>query len=222
MNYYEFEANDQMWNNWLIFAELKEDPWIGVKPRYRRLLCPKCDKFDHDAVFKEGFDADVRIRGRGDIIATDDGFHCINEKVKRIIEAEHYKGITLKPLGNSGWHVASITLRLKADPEAYELHKPFCRQCKRAAEVTGLLQFLSQVDVPKTSGRFFSTLTDRHCSSNFDRPVLVSEDIVVRLKKAGIKGGMFRKLLNADEEAVLKTSIAKGKCRWPANSKVLL
>jgi hypothetical protein len=225
MSYYEFIAGEQMWNNWLLFTEEKKEPSLRLKPRYRPFCCPKCGKFDHDAIFKEGFESDVEIRARGDIIATDDGFHCINEKVSNILASEGYGGIKLKALGSSGWHVLNITLRVKSDPAAYELHKPFCRQCKRASEVTGLLDCLSQVAVPNKSRTFFSTITDRHCSGYFDRPVFVTEDIMTRLTKAGIKSGkygMFQRLLDAGEEVQLKASIAKGKARWPARSKIPL
>lgn len=225
MNYYEFVAGEQRSNNWLLFTEDEKKAAHVLRPRYKRFCCSKCGKFDHDAVFKEGFDSGVTIRGRGDIIATDDGFHCINERLKRIIGAEGFKGITLKAIGDSGWHVLNITLRTKADPQAYELHKPFCQCCKRAAEVTGLLDFLSQIVVPSKSKSFFSTLTDRCCSGYFDRPLLVTEDIAFCLKKRGVKSGkfgMFRRLLDAEEESQLRASIAKGKVRWPNNSKVLL
>ncbi len=222
MNYYEFIANDQIWNNWLVFEELKDQP-PQIKPRYKYILCPRCHKFDHDAVFKEGFDSNVKIRGRGDIIATDDGFHCFNDKAKSIIQAEHFKGITFKALGKTGWHVASITLRVKADPRAYELHKPVCPHCKRPAEVTGLFQYESQVEVPRKTGTFFSTIMDRYCSGFFDRPIFATEDVVFALKKAGIKGGMFLRLLNAKEESAEKRIIASGKRpKWPAKSKVFL
>jgi hypothetical protein len=219
MNYHELILNDQNWNNWLLFTEHKKTPWLSIKPRYQHLLCPKCKKFDHDDAFKEGFDSEIRIRGRGDIIRTDDGFRCVNEKVKRTIERAHLKGLGLKPLGDTGWYVINVTLRVSGDSTVYRLHKPFCRHCNRPSEITGIWGFQSQLRPPKEGKSFFSTIFDRCCSGNADRDIFVTEDIVRLWKDHGVKGGMFERLLNADEEAQVRDSIARGKPRWPAQAK---
>src|SRR5690242_15431496 len=102
MNYYRFSPNDQSWNNWLLFTEHRENPPLRIKERYQHLVCPKCRQFDFDAAFKGGFDLDVKIRAKGDIVLTQDpaeGFYCVNEKLRNIIEKKNIKGIRFKVLG---------------------------------------------------------------------------------------------------------------------------
>jgi len=80
MNFYQFAPNDQPWNNWLVSEEVGKEAVLRVRERYRGIVCSRCKKFDHDKAFDLGFDADIRIRARGDIVCTSDNLYCITER----------------------------------------------------------------------------------------------------------------------------------------------
>jgi len=52
--------------------------------------------------------------------------------------------------------------------------------------------------------------------------IFATEEVVTILKRCKVKGGMFRKLLDREEESLLMQSRHSGKERWPPNSKVIL
>lgn len=219
MNYYQFSPNDQMWNNWLLFDEQKQEPRLSVKSQYKGLVCPKCLKFDYDKAFKAGFDSEIRIRARGDFLESSDGFLCVSEKVKQLVDAQGVCGVSLKPVGKSGWHVANTTLRVEAEEKVLKTHKPTCHACKRPGSVTGSFYALRQIEVPKKPSTFFTTVLERN---GRDRDVFVTDDIVQIFVTAKVKGGEFQKLLTIEDEAQLTATAAKGKPRWPQHSKILL
>jgi len=219
MNYYQFSPNDQMWNNWLLFDEQKQEPRLLVKDQYKRLVCPKCLKFDYDKAFKAGFDSEIRIRARGDFLESSDGFLCVSEKLKRLIYEQGVCGVSLKPAGKSGWHVVNVTIRVEADQQALKANKPICHSCKRPGSVTGSFYALRQIEVPPKRTAFFTTILERN---GCDRDAFVTEDVLQMFIKGKFKGGEFHKLLTTEEEAHLTATAAKGKPRWPPHSKIFL
>lgn len=220
MNYYQFFPNDQVYNNWLLFEEHKLEPVVRPITKYGQLICPRCGKFDHDLAYREGFESHYRFRVRGNICFTSDDFYCVDDKTKSLISSHGIKGITMKKAGDSGWHVISTDLRVNADSGVYEPSPAVCRVCRRPSGVKGSFTCLSEIEVPASSGVFFSPKFDRGgCGS---RDLFATEDVVHLLKEQGIKGGMFQRLLTPSEYDLLRASIAKGKPRWPAHSKVML
>jgi hypothetical protein len=222
MNFYEFKAHDQRCQNWLLFVPSTEDPPLELKPRYVPYVCRACGKFEHNAIFEEGFDPNTKIQGRGDIIVTDDGFCCFNDKVKNLVQRLKIGGLRWKAVGRTGWYVMNAVLLVNADRSVYKSHKPYCNLCKRPDEVTGLFQFESEMQCPKVSRTFFSTIFDRQCSGNFDRDIFATGDIVALFKEASIKGGLFDRLFTPAEEAVIRKAIKTGVLRRPAKSRVYL
>jgi hypothetical protein len=214
---YRFDEHDQVWNNWLVFAEneREEDPDdpLRVRERYRRLVCQTCFKFDHDLAYNAGFDRDVRIRARGDMIESSDGFHCVNEKFVRAIRRNGFTGLSLKRVGTDGWHAVNVKRRFDPDPRVYGQSKRACPRCGRPEEGWGVVEYASQVALPKTRGMFFTTTSGRIGMRYDDRDLFATADVAMALKKAGIKGGTFNRLLNAAEEA--KARIAERAGRTP-------
>jgi hypothetical protein len=223
MNYYELVPNDQVHNNWLLFKERKEPPYVLVEPRYSDCVCPKCKKIDHDKAFAKGFEEPIRIRARGDLLVTSEGFICISEKAKQVIESFRFGGLTLKAIPNAGWWVVNVTCRVEGDQSAYTVTKPSCDQCGRPKETIGLIRCLNQIKAPNQVGTFFSPTFDRGGSMNGDRDVFVTEDIVSQFKQQKLKGGMFARLLTPMEFAEIKAAGAeKNPLKWPRDSRVVL
>jgi len=154
MNYFEFSSDDQTRNNRLVSIELKDPPWVALKPRYVCCVCPKCELINYDEAFAEGFDDTVKIRAKGDIFGTTDGFTCINQKVKDLIESEGMHGVAMKPVGKAGWWVVNVTYRVNGDEGAYT-RRNYCDQCKRARQTYGRICCVNQVESPEQNRTFF-------------------------------------------------------------------
>jgi hypothetical protein len=220
MKCFEFSGNDQSRNNWLVNTELKEPPWVVTKPKYAPCFCPKCELPDLDALFELGFDDTVKIRARGDLFHSSDGFVCVNEKVKALVESEGFRGVAFKPVGKAGWWVVNVTRRVEGDEQAYT-RRNICPECGRARQTYGQICCVNQIDCPKEPGTFFSPKFRR--SGYQDRDLFVTEDIVASFKKNGVKGGLFSRLLEpAEFEAVKAANALMDPLRWPKDSKVIL
>ena len=223
MNYYAFFPHDQVRNNWLLFTEQKVPPYISVRPRFGDCVCPKCNRIDHDKAFAKGFDEGIKIRAKGDLLGTSEGFICINDKTKSVIESSEFTGIALKEIPKTGWWAVNVTNRVKADQSAYTISKQVCEQCGRPKEVIGLIRCLNQIEVPSDARTFFSPTFDRGGSINGDRDLFVTDDIVSQFKQQKLKGGMFARLLTPSEHAEVKAAGAeKRPDQWPKGSRVIL
>lgn len=206
-----------------MFTEQKSSPYVVLKSRYGDCVCPECKSIDHDKAFAKGFDADIKIRAKGDMLCTSEGFICFSERVLTVIESAGFSGITLKPIPESAWYVVNSACRLNADQTAYKMTKPFCNQCGRPKECIGLIRCLNQIDVPRERGTFFSPVFDRGGSMNGDRDLFATEDIVTCFKQQGIKGGMFARLLTPPEfEKIKAAGLEKNLPKWPKDSRVIL
>jgi hypothetical protein len=221
MNSYRFVSNDQPWNNWLLFLEFKEDLRLIVRQRYDQLVCPKCNRANHDDVFDSGFDEGVRIRGRGDILTTDDGFLLFNQAAVTVLKQQRIRGVRLKEIPKTPWYVAQVTERRKFDQSVYVSHEPLCSACGRPDCITGLIDYESQIDIPKEGRTLFTTAVG--FATLRRRDIFLTEDVVLALKASGLKGGEFMRLLNGKEEEAMKKSLAThGKSKWPKNVRVRL
>ena len=97
MNHYKLSTNDQKYANWIAFDQ--HSPYFeraSVPPKYYECVCDGCNTVDHDHVFKIGFKTEPRIRAKGDMFDSSDGFLCVNTKVKDIIEEKGY-GVARRP-----------------------------------------------------------------------------------------------------------------------------
>lgn len=223
MNVYRFSPNDQPWSNWLLIDESKEEPYLLIKKRYEHLFCPVCEMFDHDEALKESFDEGVRIHARGNIVMTDDDFCLFDEKTTQVVLSQKVQGIRLKPIPRTEWSIVTISERKECVALAYKSHLPKCRKCGRFSEFTGLIDYESQISIPKHERTFFTTKIGFQGANRRNRDILLTEDVVRCLKDAGLKGGRFMRLLNRDEEGVMKRSVATtGKAKWPSGVQILL
>jgi hypothetical protein len=171
----------------------------------------------------EGFDSGLLIRAEADIFSSEEGFYCINEKVKRIIDRCGFAGLNLKELSGTKWFVLNVSLLVEADKTAYSFSKAVCTDCGRAREITGLIQFISQIRVPPVGGTFCSPTFDRGGSMNTDRDLFASEDIVAEFKRQSIKAGTFYRLLRAQEEIQYRTAVTERRIfKWPKGAKVII
>src|SRR5688572_15704867 len=109
-------------------------------PPYENMVCRKCGHFSYDDVFEFGFEeSTARIRAAGDIISTDDGFYCVNERLHDVIREERLAGVKMKPAGKTGWHVLNLTARFEAAPGVYKLERGPCAVCGRNREMLGMV-----------------------------------------------------------------------------------
>ena len=127
-----------------------------------------------------------------------------------LIDESGFRGLEAKTVGDGNWFVINETWRVPVDSATYEISKNTCSNCGRAG-VTGLFDYLSQIEVPAESGIFFTPTFDRRGSWNGNRDLFATEDIAIRLKERGIKGGYFTRLLDRSEEEAMRKRIAGGK-----------
>lgn len=196
---------------------------LHPKARFASLVCPSCRQADQGEIYRKGPDPLTRIRARGDFVRTDDGFFCVNSRLRSLLEAHRVLGVKFKRVGTSGWHVMNVTCRVKHEQGVYRVckgldGKKYCSKCNRPTSVAGIHEFESQIDKRARALTIFTT-----------QPPLISgpemffaEDVVQILKVAKIKGGMFLRLLKKDEETAYKASVKAGKERLPPHSRIWL
>lgn len=222
MHYYRFSAYDQAQNNWLLFTELNDPPWVEVKPRYRSYVCNRCANISYELVFREGFDAPMKIRAKGNLFFSTDGFFCIDEKAKLLIETAGFHGVIFKPILNTGWWVVSIELKVNADKQVYK-YQNRCNECGRAKQTYDNFCCLTQIEMPTSNKSFFSPALQREGTPRTHQDVFVTEDIVTEFKRGGLKGGVFTRLLTTGEfDAVKAIKAERDPERWPKDAHVVL
>lgn len=221
--YFYLSPQDQPTDNHLLWLTHRHPPYYTLKPRYTELVCSACSKFDYDAVFNEGFDADIDIAAKGNFFQSTDGFYCFDDKFRSLIERFKIGGLTIKPLSDSGWHVCNIRCRVDGDRSVYTVHKPFCGQCGRPkGGVTGLVQFESEIKPPTGESLFFGLTFDRQ-GYNGDRDLFATEDVVVKMKEAGLRGVTCFKLFAEPEATKVRLAIERREpFKWPKGSRVIL
>lgn len=222
-SYFYLSPQDQPTDNHLIGVTHRHPPYYTLKSRYTELVCSACSKFDYDVVFNEGFDADIEIHAKGNFFQSTDGFYCFDDKFRSLIERFQIGGLAIQPLSDSGWHVCNIRRRVDGDRTVYTVHKPFCGQCGRPkGGVTGLVQFESDIKPPTEESLFFGLTFDRQ-GYNGDRDLFATEDVVIKMKEAGLRGLTCFKLLEGADAAKLRLAIEqKEKFKWPKGARVIL
>lgn len=221
--YFYLSPHDQPTDNHLLWLTSRNPPYLTLRPRYAGLVCPSCAKFDYDAVFNEGFDADIDICAKGNFFQSMDGFYCLDDKCRSLIERFKIGGLAVKPLSDSGWHVCNIRCRVDGDINVYTVHKPFCGQCGRPkGGVTGLVQFQSDIEPPAGEALFFGLTFDRQ-GYNGDRDLFAIEDVVFKMKEAGLRGLTCFKLLVEPDATKLRSAIEqKETFKWPKGTRIIL
>jgi hypothetical protein len=220
MSSYCFYSYDQTHNNWLLFVDTL-DSGPAVRPRYREFICKKCGKFDYDAVFTEGFEPQIRMRVRNkrEIFETDDGFTCASARVLTLLRKHKVGGFRSKPIADTDWHVLWITRRVDFDASVYRAADGLCRICQRPGGHYGTIESELEIKAPK-HGRVLFTPDFCRAQSGYD--VFATEDVVTLLKHAAVRGGVFHRLLTADEYAAQKRVVDAGKKWKPEHGVVCL
>jgi hypothetical protein len=221
MTYYQFTPDDQQCSNWLLFEEKSKFGDVAVKSAYREFVCERCMSIAHDRAFAVGFEKGAKVRAKGDFFFSSDGFLCVSEKVKQVIDSLGYGGLVLKIIPDTKWYVVNVTLRVDADQGAYT-GKNRCNVCDKARQY-GRIICLVQIDAPQQSGVFFTPVFDRGGSTNAERDFFATEDIVAEFKRQGLKGGLFSRLLTPSELEAVKAARAEfNPSKWPKGSHVFL
>ncbi|MCA9118589.1 MAG: hypothetical protein H6822_03900 [Planctomycetaceae bacterium] len=90
MNYYWLSVDDDPNVNWVIF---RANPHRTLRERYRYLACSACGRVNELDAIRSGIDSDVRIRSKFDYFTSDDGFKCVNNRGRDILERCGAKGL---------------------------------------------------------------------------------------------------------------------------------
>jgi hypothetical protein len=137
MKLFHFWEADQKNVHWLIHQTKSTGIGAEAKQRYQALVCPSCGKFSHDEAFRVGFDDEIKVRVRGDIFRSDDGFLCVNQRFRDLLLDDNCSGVAFKPVGQSGWSVLNVSLRVDVTPDVFIVTKPPCEACGRNRGVSG-------------------------------------------------------------------------------------
>ena len=197
MNAYQVSTYDQVHANWLLFDLIEEGSISRIKPQYAHLYCPKCFKPHHEKAFEFGFAAGAKFRVRGQIQTTLDGFLCVHDVVRALMEKHKWSGLALKEVPGAPWHVVNVTERVWANAACFTSSGFKCEVCGRVREVTGSVMRMISIAIPSTPGTFFTPTIDRAGSTNGERDVFITEDIYQCLKTERIKGACFSRLMDA-------------------------
>ena len=223
MNYYQFYPSDQGQPNWLIHRPKQGGPGFVPSPDYSSFVCQKCRKFSHDAVFEFGFPTNYKLKLRGDIAATFDGFLCVNERVIQLIGRNSFPGLRYKQVDPQGWYVINIIERVETTSDVYKVVRGPCEECGRNRELIGGVHHMGQLlSLPRDEG-FFSTSLDWECSRLDDRTLFMSSAVVECFKQNAVRGGALHLLHTKTEYDRMQNEWkTKGRCKEPKESKIVL
>jgi hypothetical protein len=181
-----------------------------MKAQYDSVRCHRCGRYSDDDVFKVGFFDPFFINVKGDFDFTGDRVPIINDKFVKVLQKEKVRGYETKKLGRTGWHALKATTRVKFSPKIMKPSGKVCPECKRSRDMSGRFHNQCDVAVPNGAKTIFTTERGWH-STLWDRDIFMTEDVVLALKAAGIKGGYGRRLLTEEDLAKAKELAKEGK-----------
>jgi hypothetical protein len=189
MRFYRFTANDQRRSNWLIHRWIRRPDGVpdyvpGVL--YKDLVCPACARVNYDKVFQVGFEKAHKIRGKGDILATDDNFLCVKESVVNLLKKKAIGGAQFKRIADTEWHVVNIVARVPTVVGVYQTQSPPCSTCGGARHLGGYVDQIIQFREPPPRRSLFSSVESRERD---DRDLMFDDYVLNVLVEAGITGG---------------------------------
>ena len=222
MKLYIFWPGDHNETCWLIHREVQGR--IVVDPRYASLVCKRCGNFSHDGVFALGFESIAPVvKVKSDIFATDDGFLCVNECLRALIEQERFPGLAFKPAGETSWAVVNVTTRFETRPEVFQVIKGLCAECNRPLETMGAVRHRGQLVTKPEMETFFTTSSDRNGSGWSDRDLFLTEAIGRAFRHNKIKGGALHQLLGEEQDSELSRVWREGGAvSFPKDSRIIL
>jgi hypothetical protein len=241
MNYYSICLPDQPKTSWVLHDLVKTlpkhkralpasfyrffpppDAEVQMKARYQVLCCPKCGKYDADAIFESGFEEPVAIRFKQDMGLTDDRVFVLNDKCLQVLKKAGVAGFETKPIGKSGWHPLRVTALVESVKGLLQPSKKKCPECGRAADAGAWIWQIKQISLPKEPNTFFSTRMSSAALSFQDRTLFITQDVLEVLKKGGIKGPHCERLWTDEELQRKEQEQKKGKNWRPAEMTVFL
>ncbi len=193
MNCFWLIPEDQRFNNWILHHD-SPDVGVSLRERYASYACKKCKKVDEEAAIADGIDREVTIQSKSDFLTTDDGFICVSQRLKELLEDQSVQGVRYLSLpADDRYMVAmpSSCLDTNLEKVGMECHRP-CPVCGRYRE-TCFFPSLQSIAVPEEPN-------DLYCPSVFientgGRQFLffTSEDTVRILRSGKISGLEYRK-----------------------------
>jgi hypothetical protein len=210
MKVYILGVDDQRRDNWIInrwFRRKDGVPDFTPLTVYRDCVCSGCRKIAYDDAFKLGFKAAKKIRGKGDMLTSDDGFRCVRENVVALLDREGIRGVHFRQIVDTEWYVLNITERVRVSGDVYQRSGVPCSLCGRKTEVLGAVTNLGQFldDLPR--GAVFST---SEYNEKWDREILIDETILELFRKSGITGCTAQLIPPADEYKKLSDAWKRG------------
>jgi len=192
---------------------------MPLKTQYMSIACKTCGRYDDDAIFDLGFSDPVTIRIKVDFAHTDDRVFAVNQKFLDVLRKGKVEGFETKPLGSSGWHAIRVIERVDCDESVMKLIGPFCKECGRPEQIPGIFTKLEELSLPSRSNVIFTTKTGL-AKPYRDRTTFLTEDVVILLKEAGIKGGWCHRLWTREEVDKMDEKAKQGN-KWKPKGAVI-
>jgi hypothetical protein len=176
-------------------------PYV-VKKEYSNIYCEKCNKLNDDTAFELGFhppfllDKKIVSNKSTCFASTIDNFMIVNDVFYKCVKDNKINGCEFKKIGASGWHVMSITCRVKFK---FETHEPGCQFCGRLGPRKRRPGCIDEIEHPNDSNTFFTLNDPLNMDTDWSRDVLMTASVAHALAKAGIYGGFCKRLLTTDE-----------------------
>ena len=150
MKYYWLAPKDQRVNNWILHRE-HSITGVELREQYRGLRCEKCNKLDELAALELGIDDQTRIRSRSDYLITDDGFICVSNLTRHVIETNGVHGVYFRILSDDRYAIALPIELAKTNREiaGMEFYRQ-CLSCGRYRE-TCLFPTIASIETPSST-----------------------------------------------------------------------
>lgn len=112
MKLYWMSVQDNPLHNWLIFDDVDV---LSLRMRYRDLACDNCGKVDEYVAIERGFDPDVEVRSEANILRSDDGYICADDRFRAFLVKYGVRGARFVslPRGKHYLMVPDIRLQVK-------------------------------------------------------------------------------------------------------------
>lgn len=202
-NYFHLCTYDERGNNFITLRDnLDGGPLIYCA--YLDCLCPTCRSIDRTALFarKHGLEGGPKIRvskGR-ELAEAHDGFLHIKNRVLELLQKHGVAGFETRPVPYTEWHVFRATHRVAYKEFVEKREKPPCKTCGRGAYY-GSASRLREINLPEQDNTFFAPELER--TNCYD--VYLTERVALMLKSEGVKGGLLTRLLDDEEDRVLRS-----------------
>ncbi len=106
---------DQYYNNFLFWKDGKPRT---LRPAYAAVRCQVCGKLDELKALQMPLQDDIKIRARGDVVLTHDGFLLFSQHLQDVLSDNRVQGVRYLAIPNEDrYRVAIPTCYLPVDPD---------------------------------------------------------------------------------------------------------